>query len=291
MTHLQGSLLVLTVGLIVSFNGLLFRWAEDATPWEYLFFRGIGVTMIALPAMVFAIRRSGGATPRTKPIHVFAGIMLGVVNALFIVALDLTTVAFVLFTQTLSPVVAAYASWLLVRERVTRNTAIATAISVLGVLVMVAGTITSGLSALSLVALALPLIFGVYATLIRTADEIEPTVPVSIAGLTLIVLSTIVVSVQGGFEAPTQDALIGLLAGSLFLGVPLVMFNYAQRVVPSSETTLLLMTEVVLAPLWVWLFVDEQPEATTLVGGAIILAAVAWLTVSSRPRRTVVSHP
>ncbi|NNC81901.1 MAG: DMT family transporter [Acidimicrobiales bacterium] len=291
MTHLQGSVLVLVVGTIVSFNGLLFRSAEDATPWEYLFFRGIGVTLIALPAMVIAIRRASGVTPRTQPIHVAAGIMLGLLNALFIVALDLTTVAFVLFTQTLSPVVAAYASWILVRERISRNAAIATAVSVLGVGVMVAGTITSGLSATSLVAFALPLFFGIYATLIRTADEIEPTVPVTIGGMTLIVCSTIVVSAQGGFNMPAQDALIGLIAGAAFLGIPLVMFNYAQRAVPSSETTLLLMAEVVLAPLWVWLFVDEQPEVTTLVGGAIILAAVAWLTVSSRPRRTVVSHP
>jgi len=137
----------------------------------------------------------------------------------------------------------------------------------------------------------LPLMFGIYATLIRTADEIEPTVPVTIGGITLIVLSTIVVSMQGGFDAPASDAMIGLVAGSMFLGVPLVMFNYAQRAVPSSETTLLLMSEVVLAPLWVWLFVDERPEATTLIGGAIILVAVVWLTMSSRPRRTVVSHP
>jgi len=291
MTHLQGSVLVLVVGTIVSFNGLLFRSAEDATPWEYLFFRGVGVTLIALPAMVIAIRRASGVTPRTQPIHVVAGIMLGLLNALFIVALDLTTVAFVLFTQTLSPVVAAYASWVLVRERISRNAAIATAVSVLGVGVMVAGTITSGLSATSLIAFALPLMFGIYATLIRTADEIEPTVPVTIGGITLIVLSTIVVSMQGGFDAPASDAMIGLVAGSMFLGVPLVMFNYAQRAVPSSETTLLLMSEVVLAPLWVWLFVDERPEATTLIGGAIILVAVVWLTMSSRPRRTVVSHP
>jgi drug/metabolite transporter, DME family len=31
----------------------------------------------------------------------------------------------------------------------------------------------------------------------------------------------------------------------------------------------------VLGPLWVWVFLTEQPSAATLAGGAIVLGAVA----------------
>ena len=99
-------------------------------------------------------------------------------------------------------------------------------------------------------------------------------------------IAGLVVSVAlGGISIAVEDALVGFFAGSVLLGVPLVFFNTAQRVVPSAETSLLLLVEVVLAPLWVWLFVSEQPAPTTLVGGSIILAAVVWLTIVRIPRK------
>ena len=44
------------------------------------------------------------------------------------------------------------------------------------------------------------------------------------------------------------------------------------------------MSEVILAPVWVWVFVDERPEPTTLIGGGIICAAVFGLLLWRRQR-------
>ena len=40
-------------------------------------------------------------------------------------------------------------------------------------------------------------------------------------------------------------------------------------------TLLLMMIPSILGPLWVWWLIDEVPSSTTLVGGALVLAAVA----------------
>ena len=37
----------------------------------------------------------------------------------------------------------------------------------------------------------------------------------------------------------------------------------------------LFVTEVVLAPLWVWIWPGETPSVGTLVGGAIVICALA----------------
>ena len=42
-----------------------------------------------------------------------------------------------------------------------------------------------------------------------------------------------------------------------------------------AELMLLVLVEFVLGPIWVWLFVNEIPRAATLVGGAVVLVAVA----------------
>ncbi len=45
------------------------------------------------------------------------------------------------------------------------------------------------------------------------------------------------------------------------------------------------MTEIVLAPLWVWLWPGEVPARSTLVGGAVILMAVVMLVASGQTSR------
>ena len=45
-----------------------------------------------------------------------------------------------------------------------------------------------------------------------------------------------------------------------------------------------------LGPLWVWIALGEQPSAATLVGGAIVLAAVVIQTVGA-PDEAAVPPP
>jgi len=45
------------------------------------------------------------------------------------------------------------------------------------------------------------------------------------------------------------------------------------------------MSEIILAPLWVWIFVGEKASASTILGGAIILLAVVWVTLTRAPRK------
>jgi hypothetical protein len=37
--------------------------------------------------------------------------------------------------------------------------------------------------------------------------------------------------------------------------------------------------QVILAPLWTFLFVNEIPAVRTLIGGGVLLLAIVWLTV------------
>jgi drug/metabolite transporter (DMT)-like permease len=48
----------------------------------------------------------------------------------------------------------------------------------------------------------------------------------------------------------------------------------ASRALLAPEIALLGLLEVVLGPLWVWLAVGEEPGSATLIGGAIVLAAL-----------------
>lgn len=285
LTHLQGSIIILLTGIGFSFGGLAFRSVEISS-WEYLFFRGLGMGAVAVVVLAIRYRnRLRDLTSRLELGHLYAGLLLGVMNTLFIVSLSFASVAFVLVLQSVAPLTAAYFSWLVMKERPSSIVLLGTAVSMVGVVIMVGGSIAEGLSPYGLVAVVIPIGFGLYATLIRSTARIDAMVPLVVGGACLLSVGIAAVVLQGGFAASPRDAAIGLLAGSVLLAAPLAAFNAAQRVVPASESSLLIMTEVVLAPLWVWLFVAERPAPTTLVGGAVILAAVVWVTLKRRPRR------
>ncbi len=286
LTHLQGALLVLGTGVFFSFGGLAFRSTAEIDAWEYLVYRGLGMLAVACAVLLVRYRSKLLDVARgLQAQHVVAGVILGGMNILFIVSLEFATVAFVLVCQTLAPVFAAYFSWLAMREEPSRSVMVATVLSLVGVVIMVAGSFFDDLSVVGFIALLIPVGFGIYTTIIRSVERVDPSVPLVVAGLTLVVVAGGVVLSTDGFDAPGRDVLIGLFAGSVLLAMPLAVFNIAQRVVPAAETSILIMSEVVLAPIWVWVFVGERVSTSTIVGGAIIVIAVVQLTLNRAPRR------
>ena len=81
-----------------------------------------------------------------------------------------------------------------------------------------------------------------------------------------------------------RDLALCVVMGVVQIGIGMTLFTIGSRHVPATELTLLALTEVALAPLWVWLALDEVPTALTLVGGAIVLAAIVGQALS-QPRR------
>jgi len=60
----------------------------------------------------------------------------------------------------------------------------------------------------------------------------------------------------------------------------LVIFTVGSRHVPAAIMTLLALTEVLLGPFWVWVFLGEVPHAVTLVGGGMLLLAISGQAIA-----------
>lgn len=284
MTRRSGALLVLAAGVVFSFGALFFRATDDVDAWQYLAFRGAGAVGVVGPLVVWRNRGDLGAIRRRLPWqHAVAGTVLGTLMISFIVSLSRADAAFVLLFQALAPITAAIFSWLLLRERLERDAALAGVAAIVGVSIMVSSGLDAGIGWALFVVAYIPLGLGVYSTLIRAGQDGDPLVPVLIAGTITMSAGVVVSLASDGLAVSGRDLSIGLLAGAVLIGLPLPIFNHAQKVVPAPDATLLLMSEIVLGPLWPWLVYDETPTDATLIGGAIILGAVVWLTMRARP--------
>ena len=50
----------------------------------------------------------------------------------------------------------------------------------------------------------------------------------------------------------------------------------SARYVPAAELMVLALIEVILGPFWVWLILDEAPTLLGLIGGVVVVGAVAY---------------
>jgi len=62
--------------------------------------------------------------------------------------------------------------------------------------------------------------------------------------------------------------------GVVNLGLGLAFFATGARLIPAAIAALLGTFEPILGPLWVWLIHSEVPSGRTIVGGAVVVAAL-----------------
>ena len=62
----------------------------------------------------------------------------------------------------------------------------------------------------------------------------------------------------------------------------LLLFTIGSKTLPAAKLTLLALSEVFFAPLWVWLFLDETIPLQTLIGGSVILLAIIWNVIGKK---------
>ena len=80
------------------------------------------------------------------------------------------------------------------------------------------------------------------------------------------------------YASPAEWATVVYL-GVFQIGLAYVCLTSAMRHLPALETSLLLLLEPVLNPVWTWLVRGERPGAWTIAGGAVIVMATAVKSV------------
>jgi DME family drug/metabolite transporter len=92
-------------------------------------------------------------------------------------------------------------------------------------------------------------------------------------------------SIGGALLLTPRDLALCAVMGAAQVGCGLALFTLGARHVPVAELTLLSLTELALAPIWVWLALGEVPSGYTLIGGAIIVTAIVFHALSGTRRR------
>jgi drug/metabolite transporter (DMT)-like permease len=208
-------------------------------------------------------------------------VLTAAASASFIVALNHTTVANVLFMQAAAPILAALIAWIGLREAISGRTVVAMVVALAGVGVMVGGP--GGMHGIGLaLSILMTICFALSVVIARHRRDISMG-PAFCLSQVLAFVATAPFADPGSIGGRDLALMIALGLGQSGLG--LAFLTIGARLIPAAEVALITLLEVVLGPLWVWWALSEQPGTSTLVGGTVVVAAVVLQTLEPGPEQ------
>lgn len=291
MTHRRAVALMVLVTLLWSIAGVVTRHLDAARSFEVTFWRS-GFNALSL-AIALTLWRGAGMwrdLVRAPRVVWISAVCWSVMYTAFMVALTLTSVANVLITMALGPMVTAIFSWLFLKRTLPMRTWLAIGVAAAGIVWMFAGELAQGGSLLgSLVACAVPLAGAINLIVLQSvgerAGEAPDMLPAVMLGAAISALATL------PFALPLQASMhdLGLLAllGTVQLALPCLLMVILSRVLPAPEISLLALLEVIFGVAWAWLWAGEVPQDSVLSGGALVMAALIANEMAALRRATV----
>ena len=281
MTHRKAVALMLLVTLLWSTAGVVTRHLEAARSFEITFWRSafnalalsIALTALRGPALWRGIARA----PREVWI---SGLCWSVMYTAFMIAITLTSVANVLVTMSIAPLLTALLARIALGHQLAARTWVAIAVAGIGIAWMFAreAQVSSAQQLLGIaVALAVPIAGAVNWTLLQhlhhgEGEDSQDMTSAVLIGALISALAMLPLSLP--FQASAHDLSLLALLGVFQLAVPCLIVVRLTRVLPGPEIALLGLLEVVLGVLWAWIGAGEQPSGATLAGGALVLGAL-----------------
>jgi drug/metabolite transporter (DMT)-like permease len=275
----KGILLLLAAAVLWSANGVFIKTlsAAGVDGWAIAAGRSLSAAIFLTP---WALRhRRAAVDARWLALTV---LMFTLMSLTFVTATTLTSAANAIILQYTAPAWVFLLSPWLVGERSHPRQWLALSAAMIGVAVIFFDQYQGQRTGLA-IALASGFVFGFQSVLFRKVRAVHP---LALAWFTC--LGSGVLLAPGLFRImpevwTARSILLLILMGVVQFGGPYVLYAAGMKHVTAQQAILIIMLEPVLNPLWPWLLGIETPARSTLLGGAIILSAVAYLSIASLP--------
>ena len=281
----QGALLVFGAALAWSFGGATARALETTDPWTIVAWRSMFAALFLISFMVWrdGVKGTAGLMTGMRLPGFAVAFCTAAASISFVVALQHTTVANILLIQAGVPLIAALLGVVFLKERVSGPTWAAIAAVIAGIAIMVSDSFEASVSPIGdLLALNIAVVFAASTVITRRYSDVRMTPAVTLGVLGAAVVG---ITLSSGLAVSLPDLGLLFLFGALNLGLGMAMFVTGARMIPSALAALISTMEPVMGPIWVWLTHGETPVARTLIGGAVVFAALVFHILHQLLRR------
>jgi len=267
-----GYILVCFGGFCLSWGGFIIRSFEQASVWQILFLRSFFFLLGLIVFLLIVYKKNTLKKIKTSGLPaILGGFVLSFSFIAFVVAMSNTTVANVVFIISTQTMFLALFGFFYLKEKVSLIGSLSIFLAMSGIFIMVGDSVSSGSLFGNLVALAIPINFAILVMIIRKYKNLDMVPAVFYSGIFSCLYGLIL---SNSFSFTFHDIFMGFLLGVPQLALGFICITIGSRTTPSATIGLLMLSETLFAPIWVWIFLNEVPPMSVFFGGLIIILAI-----------------
>ena len=276
-----GVLLVLFAGIFWSTSGVIYRLIEEATQWQVLFYRSLALFFMILFWLLIKYKQNiFKFLTNSIKLNLIGGFFLGTAFIGYINALEYTSVANAMFILALAPFITALLGIVILREKILKYIWICMIFTAIGLSIMFVEEISLGRGLGEFSALIAAFGFSGMTISIRANNKNDLLPTIFYGSLFATLVSGWIIFFKGeSFVITNIDLIFSCGMGIFQIGLGILLYTLGANHLISVELNLLSLTEVIVGPILVWIFINETPTKMGLIGGLIILCSIFFMAV------------
>ena len=268
----KGSLLAFIAVFFITPDSLFIRLSSIET-WGMLFYRGAIPFIVVLTGLLIFYKKNFFKILFSMGMHgIFYAFIFAITNITFIVSIQNTNVANTLVMIAMAPMLSAVLGGIFLKELPDKKTWTAILITFGAAVYIFYDSIQLGNFIGDLFGLITALGLAIGAVIVRSAKN-KDLVPAAVIGKLMVAIFA--VSFVESFALVELDLIIVPLMCVMCVALPFVLVTIAPRFISAAEVNLFFLLETIIGPIWVWVFINEQPTLETIQGGSIIILTIA----------------
>ena len=268
----RGLALMIAAPVLWSSAGVVTRHIQRAEPFEQVFWRSLFAFLFVFIVLLLQKANPWKAVRAAGVPGLASGLMWAIMFTAFLFALSLTTTANTLVVMSVSPLLTALFASMFLKDPVPLGTWLAAGAAAVGIAWMFSAGLSAHYAGMA-IAFLIPVAAAINVVVLRASAAKLDLIPAVMFGGALSCVIALPFALP--FSASGRDVALLAFLGVTQLGLPCMLLVLASRALLAPEIALLGLLEVVLGPLWAWLGAGEEPGRSTLIGGAIVLMALA----------------
>ena len=272
MTNNAKGLALTSLGVFIMSLESLFIKFTTISPFLFSFYIGIFMFISMISTFIFKEKAVLKKALNTNLLMlIVCAILMGTSNIFFITAVKTTTVANVVIIFSTAALFSALFAYLFYREKITKNIIVASFFMFVGLFIIFNDKLEIGSIEGNIYALLCTAFFATSYVILSRYKEMDRFILTAFSGLAL---SMIAFFFCDDLAIDFKTLAVVMIMGLLISPISRVFLGNGAKYISASEVSLLMIIETIMAPVWVWIFLNEVPSSYTFIGGSVIIGTL-----------------
>ena len=272
-----------TKGIIITVLGVLFLIPDSllvrlitATPLAICFWRGLlGGSLLLIIYLIYGLLSKDNKRLDFTLKEILIILCIALSTICFVFSVNYTTVANTLFLLSTAPFFSIFLSYFLLGEKIRLKDLCASLIALIGVFIISLGSQVSN----NTLATSLGDLFGIgiaiFTALVLTlARHGSSKLVIRSNAIGMYVVALLVLPFVKNFSVEQETILYLLILCLICVPIGSLLILTGPKYISASEVSLIILLQVILAPILAWLILKEYPGLSSLVGGIFVISAL-----------------